>query len=280
MGRHAEQTTVAGPVSKEGIGLHSGEKCIVSLLPAEPDAGVVFATKSGIAIPATADFVVDTERGTRLGRGEAAVGGVEHLMAALYGLGVDNVRVEVEGPEIPACDGSAAEWVSLIGAAGLTKLQARRNVERLQRDVWVAAGESWAVASPDGRGLSLAVGVNYRQTVAGQQTLWLRLTKHRFARELAPARTFALAEELPALRSQGLARGGDDSNAFAVGEEAYSGPLRFEDEVVRHKALDLLGDLALCGRRFCGHVWAVRPSHGTNVELARAIRAALGEEEG
>jgi UDP-3-O-[3-hydroxymyristoyl] N-acetylglucosamine deacetylase len=280
MGRQAEQTTVARPLSKEGIGLHSGEKCSVSVLPAEADAGVVFVTGDGVAIPATPEFVVGTERGTRLGRGEAAVGSVEHLMAALLGVGVDNVRIEVDGPELPACDGSAAEWVALLGAAGLTKLPARRNVMRLRRDVWVVDGDSWAVASPDGGGLSLAVGVDYEGTAAGRQTLWIRLTRRRFARQLAPARTFALVRELSALRSRGLAQGGDNSNAFAIGEETYSGPLRFEDEVVRHKALDLLGDLALCGRRFHGHIWAVKPSHATNVRLARALRRALNGEMG
>ncbi len=280
MGRQAAQTTVARPVSKQGIGLHSGETCTVSLLPAEPDAGVVFVAGGELTIPATEEFVVDTRRGTTLARAGAAIGSVEHLLGALYGLEVDNVRIRVEGPEVPACDGSAAEWVSLIRAAGLAKLRARREIRKLSRPLWTGAGDSWAVASPGGNRLSLAVGVDYGQTAAGRQTLWIRVTPSRFARELAPARTFALEREISALRSQGLARGGNDGNAFTVGEKSYSGPLRFDDEVVRHKALDLLGDLALCGYHFSGHVCAVRPSHETNVQLARALRSLLSEQEG
>jgi len=122
--------------------------------------------------------------------------------------------------------------------------------------------------------------VEYEGTAAGRQGLWMRLSRGEFMRELAPARTFALEEEVEALRARGLARGGSADNAFAVGVESYSGPLRFADEVVRHKMLDLVGDLALCGERFEGQVTAVRPSHRLNVELARALRARfLGEGE-
>jgi len=274
MGRQAEQTTVARPVIKTGIGLHSGEKCAVSLLPAEPDAGIAFVT-GGQVIPATPDSVLDTQRGTTLGIGGAFVGCVEHLMAALYGMGIDNVRAKVEGPEVPACDGSAVEWVRVLEEAGTARLGARRQVGSLRTGVWALDATGWAMAGPGGDGLSLAVGVEFENTVAGRQALWLRVNRRSFARELAPARTFAMEGELEALRAQGLAKGGSAENAFAVGADRYSGPLRFEDEVVRHKALDLLGDVALCGRRFGGHVVAVRPSHRTNVALARAVLAAF-----
>ena len=274
MGRQAEQTTIARPVVETGIGLHSGETCVVSLLPAEPDAGIAFVIGRRV-IPARTDYVVDTQRGTTLGRGAARVGCVEHLMAALYGMEIDAARVEVEGPELPACDGSAAEWVKILRKAGLARLGAKRDVPRLRRGVWAADGVTWAMAGPGGDGLSLAVGVDFENTAAGKQALWLRLNRRSFARELAPARTFALEGELEALRNRGLAKGGSAENAFAVGADRYSGPLRFEDEVVRHKALDVLGDLALCGRRFRGHVVAVRPCHRTNVALARALLQAL-----
>ncbi len=275
MGRHAEQITLARPVRKEGIGLRSGKSCAVSLLPADRDTGIVLSTEGGPSIPATADFVLDTRRGTTLGNQQVSVGSVEHLMAALYGVGVDNARVEVIGPELPACDGSSAEWVALLQEAGLTRLGARRDVMRLPRAVWSASGAGWAVASPARNGLSLAVAVEYENTVAGRQTLWLRLTRSRFERELAPARTFAVADEVASLRTQGLAQGADESNAFTVGPEGYSGALRFDDEVVRHKALDLLGDLALCGRPIHAHVVAVRPGHSVNVMLAQALRAVF-----
>jgi UDP-3-O-[3-hydroxymyristoyl] N-acetylglucosamine deacetylase len=201
-------------------------------------------------------------------------------MAALYATGVDNVRVEVRGPEVPACDGSAAEWVDLLRRAGRRRLESEQRAADLPRGVWVAEAGGWAVVSPAPSGLSISVGVDFEGTAAGRQTLWTRLTRKSFARELAPARTFALAEDLERLRAAGLARGGNAGNAFAVGKVGYSGELRFPDEVVRHKALDLVGDLALCGRRLTGHVMAVRPSHGLNVLLARAVRSAIGAEAG
>ena len=281
MSTQGEQVTVAQPVSKEGIGLHTGELCRVTLLPAVSDAGIVFVLGSGEAVPGTADHVVDDERATALGRGQARVRSVEHLLAALYGMQVDNISVKVEGPEAPACDGSAREWVDLLRRAGRRRLGAARQVRRLREAVWVGDGNAWAVAAPARGGLSLAVGVEYEGTAAGRQALWIRLSRGEFMRELAPARTFALREELEALRAKGIARGGSAENAFAVGRDGYSGPLRFPDEVVRHKMLDLVGDLALCGERFEAQVTAVRPSHRMNVELARALRARfLGERKG
>ncbi len=273
MSRYAEQTTIARPVTKTGIGLHTGERCAISLQPAEPNAGVVFVSESGATIPATAEHVVDTRRGTTLGVDGATVGCVEHVMAALWGLGVDNVRVEARGPEAPALDGSAREWVELIQEAGIQRLGAARRTARLDTVVWVGDETGSAVAVPGGAGVALAVAVRFEGTVADRQSLHLRLTPRRFAREIAPARTFAMEHELKGLREMGLARGGGEGNAFAVGPEGYSGVLRFEDEVVRHKALDLIGDLALCGWRFDGLVVAVRPSHRMNVELAGALRA-------
>jgi UDP-3-O-[3-hydroxymyristoyl] N-acetylglucosamine deacetylase len=224
---------------------------------------------------------VDTQRGTTLGAGTATIGCVEHLMAALYGLGVDNVRAEVTGPEVPACDGSAREWADLISDAGIAPLGAPRTAGELRTPVWAGDESGWAVAVPAGSpsaalrasGLALAVAVHYRDTIADQQSLWLRLTPRRFSRELAPARTFVMERELEGIRELGLARGGSEDNAFVVGRDAYSGELRFDDEVVRHKALDLVGDLGLCGWRFSGLIVAVRPSHRTNVALAGALRA-------
>lgn len=277
MSGKAQQTTVARPVGVEGIGLHSGERCAVRLLPARGDSGVMFVCGSGAEVPGRAEFVGGTQRGTVLESGGARVGCVEHLMAVLYGTGVDNVRVEVEGPELPALDGSAAQWLKLVRRAGMKRLGAARRVGRLQQPVWESHGDAWMLAAPASRGLSLAVVVDFEGTAAGRQTLWLKLTGRSFAQELAPARTFATMEEVEALRAAGLALGGGPENAFAVDADGYSGPLRFPDEVVRHKALDLVGDLALCGRRFSGQVIAVKPGHRVNVALARALSRAFGE---
>ena len=279
MARAAQQTTLARPVTKEGIGLHTGRPAALSLLPAGADTGVVLVSDSGVEIPARAEFVVDTARATTLGRNGATVRGVEHLLAALWALGVDNVRVTLGGPEAPACDGSAREWVDLVRKAGKRRLKAARGVPGRLTPVWVSAEDGWAAALPAGK-LSLAVAVEFPRTAAGGQALWMPLTGRRFAEELAPARTFCLEEEYRALLASGLAKGGSLENAFVVKADGYSGPLRFPDEVVRHKALDLVGDIALCGRYFTAQVIAVRPSHRLNVTLAKAVRTRLGASDG
>lgn len=243
--------------------------------PAEADAGVVFVS-DGVVVPAATDHVVGTERATTLGSGTATIGGVEHLLAVLWAMEVDNGRVEVEGPEIPACDGSAAEWVALVRKAGRRKLSAATGEVKLTEAVWVGSGDSWAVAAPAAR-LAVGVAVEYVGTAAGRQTLWMPLSSRRFAAEIAPARTFCLQQEYEGLLAAGLARGGGAGNAFVVEANGYSKPLRFPDEVVRHKALDVIGDISLCGRRLAAHIIAVRPNHRLNVELARALRAAWQE---
>lgn len=275
MGNIAEQTTVTRAVQKRGVGLHTGAEAALALLPAPPDTGIVFVTSSGVEIPALADSVVDTERGTSLGRGEAGVRAVEHLLAVLYALGVDNARLEIDGPEVPADDGSAHGWVALIRQAGKKRLGRQREAGALRAPVWLGEGSSWAMAIPSRSALSLTVAVDYADTVVGRQIIWLPGAARRFAAEIAPARTFAFQHELEQLRAAGLAKGGGAENAFTVGPQGYSGPLRFADEVVRHKALDLLGDLSLCGRRLQAQVIAVRPGHRLNVALAKAIQASL-----
>ena len=275
MGSQPFQTTLARPVSKDGVGLHTGRRSSLTLLPAVSDAGIVFIC-DGVEIPATAEQVVDTRRATTLGQGEARVMTVEHLLSALYGLEMDNARIEVQGEEIPACDGSAREWVELIRGAGVRRLEAPRQTLTLAEAVWVGDGESWAIAAPAPR-LTLAVGVDYGDTVVGRQVLWLPVTPARYARELAPARTFGFAHEVEALRAAGLAQGGTAENAVVVQPEGYSVPLRFPDEVVRHKAMDALGDLSLCGGRLQAHVTLVRPGHRLATKLAAALREVGGQ---
>jgi UDP-3-O-[3-hydroxymyristoyl] N-acetylglucosamine deacetylase len=161
--------------------------------------------------------------------------------------------------------------VELIRRAGVVRLAAPRREFALPEAVWVSEGESWAVAAPAPR-LSLSVGIDFGEAVVGRQTLWLPVTPARYARELAPARTFCFEHEIEALLAAGLAQGGTAENAVVVGPEGYSRPLRYPDEAVRHKAMDALGDLALCGVRVRAQVTLVRPSHRLNVALAGALR--------
>ncbi len=279
MSLRPRQTTIAQPVSKDGIGLHTGRRSSLTLLPAAHDAGIVFICGRGLEISATAEHVVDTRRGTTLGRGAARVMTVEHLLSALYGLGVDNARVEMEGEEVPACDGSAREWVKLIRRAGVRRLEAPAKALTLREAVWASEGEAWAVAVPGPR-FTLAVGVDYGDEVVGRQEVWLPVTSGRYSRELAPARTFGFAHEIEALLAAGLAQGGTAENAIIVGPDGYSVPLRFPNEIVRHKAMDAIGDLALCAARLKAHVTLVRPSHRLTTGLARALRETMLERRG
>jgi UDP-3-O-[3-hydroxymyristoyl] N-acetylglucosamine deacetylase len=276
MSLQPRQTTLAQSVSMTGVGLHTGARSTVTLLPAAADAGIVFVFPSGARLPATAEHVVSTQRGTTLGADGVEVATVEHLLSALYGLGVDNVEVALDGKEIPAGDGSAQDWVELIGVAGVEVLEAHTAPLRLARAVWVGEGETWAVATP-AMGLSLAVGIDFGDAVVGRQELWLPITPERYAVELAPARTFGFLHEVEALRAAGLARGGTEENALVVTSDGYLTPPRFPDEAVRHKAMDAVGDLALCGGRLEASVTLIRPSHRLVTELARALRAQFGE---
>lgn len=272
MSLQPSQTTLARPVSETGIGLHTGAKSALTLLPAAADTGLVFVCAGGVEIPATAEYVVDTRRGTTLGRDESRLSTVEHVLSALYGMGLDNVRIEIEGPEVPALDGSARPWVDLLRRTGKRRLVAPRRELALREAVWAGEGDCWAVATP-GRELSLAAGIDFGDAVVGRQSLWLPVTPARYARDLAPARTFAFASEVEALRAAGLAQGGSLENTLVVGPDGYLNAPRFPDEAVRHKTMDAVGDLALCGFRLRAQVTLVRPGHKVCVALALRLRA-------
>jgi len=275
MRSQARQTTLARPVSKEGFGLHTGAPSSLTVRPAGPGTGLVFLLRSGERLPATAEQVVETQRCTTLGSAKSRIGTVEHLLSALFGLGVDNAEIAVDGEEVPACDGSAREWVALVRGVGVVRQEAPREELALLAPVWVEEGEAWAMAVPAPR-FALSVGVDFGDPVVGRQAVSLTVTPARYARELAPARTFCFQEEIEELLAAGLAKGGSEENAVVIGPEGYSQPLRFPDEPVRHKAMDAVGDLALCGFRLRAHVILGRPSHRLNVALAGALRDLHG----
>ena len=264
--------TLRAPIRIEGIGLHSGEVCRVILFPAPVGAGVAFECDRTI-IPAVADRVSDTRLGSSLSHGGATVRTVEHLMAALHALGCHDLIVQVEGPELPAMDGSALAYVEAIDHVGLVEQDAVMEALCPDRAVYVSQGESEAWAFP-WHVLAVTVIVDYPDTVAGRQATSMEIDPGSFVREIAPARTFALAEEFDAIKRAGLAKGGGPENAFLIGRSEYSGPLRFPDEVVRHKTLDLIGDLYLAGAPVRAHVVATRPGHALNLSLAAALRSA------
>ena len=280
--RHAgyvPQQTLAGAVECVGIGLHSGMSVTMTLHPAPAGHGIVFrrldVETSARDIPARFDRVVDTRMCTVLGNeAGVTVGTVEHLMAALAGLGVDNARVDLDGPEVPIMDGSSAPFVFLIECTGLIEQSQPRRVVRVLKDVSVADGGAEASLAPD-RCLTLDCEIEYRSAAVARQALVLPLVNGAFRKELSRARTFGFLEDVEKLRSLGLARGGSLDNAIVVdaGRVLNQDGLRYEDEFVRHKALDALGDLYLAGGMVIGAFRGVRSGHGANNRLLRALFA-------
>lgn len=266
-----------------GTGLHSGRRVALTLLPAPADHGIVFRrTDTGRDIPATYDRVVDTRLCTVIGEGAARVSTIEHLMAALAGAGLDNVLIEVDGPEIPIMDGSAAPFSFLLECAGILPLDTPRKAIRIVRPVRVTEGKAWAEFQPFDAGmrlgvptLDLDVSIDFAQAAIGRQSSVLRLSQAGFRDAIASARTFALAGEIEAMREQGLAQGGSLDNAIVVDGAKVLNPggLRMDNEFAAHKLLDAVGDLALAGAALHGRFVAFRPGHALNNKLLKALFA-------
>jgi UDP-3-O-[3-hydroxymyristoyl] N-acetylglucosamine deacetylase len=280
----SRQHTLKAPIGCVGIGVHTGQRVQLRLVPAAADHGIVFRrTDLGLDIPARFDRVVDTRLCTVLGHEadpSARVGTVEHLMAALSGSGIDNVLVEVDGPELPILDGSAKPYVFLIDCAGVVEQDAQRRTVEVRRTVRVSDGAAWAELRPmPARGFEMAMSIDFAAAAIGSQALSLRLTPDSFRRELASARTFAMAADIERLRESGLARGGSLDNAVVVDGAKILNPagLRCPDEFVRHKLLDAVGDLALAGAAIHGRFVASRSGHTLNNKLLRALFAEPGE---
>jgi len=251
-----------------GRGLHSGCDCSVRILPNDANAGIVFATRQG-EIPARVAYVCDTKRGTSLRCGGAELHTVEHLLSALYGLQVDNARI-VSGPELPGADGSALPFVELIEEAGIVG-QGLPPVEiRLDKPVRTEESERYLTASPQD-GLQIRGYVLFAHPLIGEQEACFQIDPEVFKREIAPARTFCTSDEIEMLLAQGLGMGGSEDNVIVVYPDRYSVALRYCDEFVRHKILDVIGDLSLTGGRLNASVAAVKSSHTLNVDLAGSI---------
>lgn len=272
------QTTLKAPLRFGGVGVHSGEPAVLLIQPAPADHGVVIARRVGselISYAATLEHVLDSRLGTTLGLSpENAVMVSEHVLSALYGLGVDNARLEVDGPEMPVLDGSALPFAQAIQAAGLCDLGAPRRVLEIIEAVEFEIGGSRAGFEP-AEAFELAVTIEYDDPAIGRQTYEGPATGQAFMERIAPARTFGYAAELEALRAAGRGRGASLENAVAFENGKALNPegLRFPDEPVRHKALDAIGDLALAGAALKGRFRAYRPGHAVNAEALRRLFA-------
>jgi UDP-3-O-[3-hydroxymyristoyl] N-acetylglucosamine deacetylase len=268
----ARQATVARSITTRGVGVHSGQSVRLAIQPAPAGSGVTFVRTDlpdAPRIPARADLVVDTRLATTLGRDGVRLSTVEHLLAALAGVGIDNATVEVDGPEVPIMDGSAAPWVTLLAAAGRRELDAPRTTLVVDRRVAVREGDREIAVEPSAH-LEIAYEIAFEHAAIPAQSLRMVVNPARFASELAPARTFGFLAEVQALKARGLARGGSLDNAVVV---LNPEGLRFPDEFVRHKALDLVGDLALIGLPVRGRVMVARGGHRLHAALLAALLA-------
>lgn len=268
------QLTIKKPVSVEGIGLHTGEPARITLSPAPASTGVVFCASDThrTLIPASPDHVVDGRYATTLGLNGARVQSVEHLLAAAAALGIDNLLVEVEGNELPALDGSAKPFVDLLYAAGKATLPIPRRLLVVGKPIRVGDTTRWLQILPaDSFRISYTLDLDH--PAVGTQALSFSCTERVFVEELAPARTYGFLKDVGTLRRNGLARGGSLDNAVVVGaRRVLNGNLRYQDEFVRHKILDLIGDLGLLGQPVVGHIVARNAGHALNHELALAIK--------
>jgi UDP-3-O-[3-hydroxymyristoyl] N-acetylglucosamine deacetylase len=257
----------------------------VTLRPTSGTTGIRFRhLPSGVVIPALAGYVGDCSLATTLTRDGVRLQTVEHLLSALAGLGVDHLDVELTGAELPILDGSAEPWVKAIQAAGLRTLQTPARAMRILRPVEVERGDKWMRVSPH-PGLRVAYTIDFDHPAIGRQTREMTITPEKYVRDLGAARTFCMDRDIEHMRSLGLAQGGSLENAVVFGADGpLNDSLRYEDEAVRHKILDLVGDLKLLGAPLAGFVEAHRAGHALHVELARAILAQPGawawEEEG
>ncbi|NCJ07245.1 UDP-3-O-acyl-N-acetylglucosamine deacetylase [Synechococcales cyanobacterium C] len=272
-----DQHTLAAIFERSGVGLHTGQQTRVRVHPAPAGRGRYFvrsdvmdlAEVSGAEIPASVDSVSQTESSTELAKGALRVRTVEHLLAALMGMGIDNARIEIDGSEVPILDGSAQGWVGAIAATGSVNQGVPRRLCQLSAPVFVQKEDAFVIALP-APALRLSYAIDFCQPIIGQQ--WWSGTLSDFFTQIAPARTFGFVEQIELLQARGLIKGGSLENALVCSPQAWlNPPLRFANEPVRHKILDLMGDLSLVGALPQAHVLAYKASHHLHVQLARCL---------
>lgn len=282
-----QQHTLANSFERSGVGLHSGLTTQVRVLPAPAGTGRYFVRvdlPESPTIPAHVAHVSQTLLSTELSQGTAQVRTIEHLLASLVSLGVDNARIEIDNGEVPLLDGSALGWAEAIVAAGLVAQTQPRSVVALEEPLWVRQGDAFVAALPSPE-LRFTYGIDFELSAIGNQ--WHSWSPSQetttgtpsFLEELAPARTFGLAHQIEHLRANGLIKGGSLDNALVCGAEGWiNPPLRFLNEPARHKLLDLIGDLSLLGFIPQAHFMAYKASHHLHTQLAQQLAQRITDE--
>lgn len=267
------QRTIKREVAFDGIGLHTGRYSRVTLKPASRDEGITFVrTDREAVIKAHVGSVIDTAFATTIGYNGVKIRTVEHLLSAFAGLGIDNIIIEVHGPEIPILDGSSTELISIILKAGIAKQGKKRPFLRIKKAFIFEDGHARIAALPY-NGTRITYSIFFHHYGFGEQRLSLDLNEESFVREIAPARTFGFLKDIEYLRTNGLAKGGSLDNAIILGDSGIlnSTGLRYKDEFVRHKVLDFIGDFSLIGFPILGHIVASRSGHSSNVKFLKKV---------
>ena len=274
-----KQRTLKSKVRAVGVGLHSGEKVTLSLRPAAVDTGIVF-TRSDVEPPVHAraqpQSVIDTRLSTCIRVGASRISTIEHLMSAFAGLGIDNAHVDVSGPEVPILDGSAGPFVYLIQSAGIEEQRAPKRFIRIVRPVEVREGDKWARFEPyDGFRISFTIEYSHPVFASGQQSVCVDFAHTSYIEEVSRARTYGFMQDVEAMRSQGLGLGGSLDNAIVMDEHRVlnNDGLRYDNEFVKHKVLDAIGDLYLLGHPVIGAYSAHKSGHAVNNLLLHQLLA-------
>ncbi len=272
-----KQRTLKSTIKTTGVGLHTGARVELVLRPAAADAGIVFHRTDladPVALPAAARQVGDTRLSSTLKQGAVTISTVEHIMSALAGTGIDNAHIDVAGPEIPILDGSAGPFVYLLQSAGIVEQDAPKRYLRIVSAVEVREGDKWARFDPF-NGFKLDFTIDFPHPVFGSENrhVVIDFAEHVYTKEVARARTFGFMQDVEAMRAAGLGLGGSLQNAVVLDEFKVlnSEGLRYDNEFVRHKVLDAIGDLYLLGHPLIGHYTAYKSGHGLNNALARAL---------
>jgi len=267
------QTTIKKSVELVGIGLHKGSPVKLRLEPLDSNSGIVFYRSDvDVSIPLIPSNVVDTQMATVIGKDNYVISTIEHLLSAVYAYGIDNLRVVVDADEVPVMDGSSASYCMLLDEAGIVEQDVPKKIMRIKKDIEIKEGEKYVKLSPS-PDLQYDFTIKFPHPVIGKQDYVLKFTKESYKKEISRARTFGFLHEVQYLRSKGLALGGSLENAIVLDEKKILNPegLRFEDEFVRHKILDAIGDMSLIGMNFIGNYEALAGSHDLNHKLTLAL---------
>jgi UDP-3-O-[3-hydroxymyristoyl] N-acetylglucosamine deacetylase len=269
------QTTIQNKFSFEGTGLHSGELISVTVNPSYSDTGIMFRRsdiQGSVYTKASPYTVSSTQLATSINCGKGSISTIEHLMGALYGIGVDNALVDVGGTEVPILDGSAYPFVNMIKDAGIKELNLKRKYLKFKKRIILERGDKWIELIPS-RYFKVTFGISFDDNFVQEQKAFFNFSEGGFVDDVSKARTFGFKKDVDALHAMGLAKGGSLENAVVVDGSGVLNieGLRYDDEFVRHKILDLLGDIALIGYRFYGHIRAYKSGHQLNNIFARTL---------